>query len=198
MSHPLHQYQTKSDAELLGMIYGHNAEAEALFEQCDGSLCRVLRETSRVYSPGNAVLHAARELLLRSMVEDMRVGDCLGSPGQVRDYLRLTLRDLEHEVFMVLFLDAQNRLLAADEMFRGTITQTSVYPREVVKMALAHNAAAVILAHCHPSGSNIPSAADESLTAMLKQALRYIDVKVLDHIIVAGNHITSFAESGLI
>ena len=99
---------------------------------------------------------------------------------------------------MVLFLDAQNRVLASEEMFRGTLTQTSVYPREVVKTSLAHNAAAVIFAHNHPSGVAEASYADEALTRALKQALALVDVRVLDHIVVAGNGVVSLAERGLV
>jgi DNA repair protein RadC len=122
----------------------------------------------------------------------------LNSPQAVRDYLRLRLADREYEVFVVLFLDAQNRLIACEEMFRGTLTQTSVYPREVVKAALKHNAAAVIFAHNHPSGMAEPSRADELLTQTLKQALALVDCKTLDHFIVAGEKTTSFAERGLL
>lgn len=125
-------------------------------------------------------------------------GDALNSPQAVHDYLRLRLADREHEVFVALFLDAQHRLIASEEMFRGTLTQTSVYPREVVKTALRHNAAAVVFAHNHPSGVAEPSRADELLTATLKQALALIDCRALDHIVVAGTQTTSFAERGLL
>jgi DNA repair protein RadC len=108
------------------------------------------------------------------------------------------IADREHEVFVVLFLDAQNRLIACEEMFRGTLTQTSVYPREVLKMALKHNAAAVIFAHNHPSGVAEPSRADEMLTQALKQSLAMVDCRTLDHFVVGGTSITSFAERGLI
>ena len=120
------------------------------------------------------------------------------SPDAVRDYLKLSLASLPYEVFMALFLDSQNRLLAACELFRGTLSQTSVYPREVVKSALAHNAAGVILAHNHPSGVAEPSRADELLTSSLKQALALVDIRTLDHLIVAGPRVVSFAERGLI
>ena len=128
----------------------------------------------------------------------IRHGDALNSPKAVRDYLRLSLSGKEHEVFITIFLDAQNRVLAVEEMFRGTLTQTSVYPREVVKAALRHNAAAVIFAHNHPSGVAEPSHADEALTRALKQALALVDVKVLDHFVVAGAGAMSFAERGLL
>ena len=122
----------------------------------------------------------------------------LNSPSMVRDYLQLTLTGKEHEVFACVFIDAQNRVIAVEELFRGTLTQTSVYPREVVKSALHHNCAAVILAHNHPSGVAEPSHADQCLTTSLKQALAMVDVKVLDHFIIAGGSALSFAERGLI
>jgi DNA repair protein RadC len=125
-------------------------------------------------------------------------GPHLDGPELVRDYLRLRVALLEHEVFLALFLDAQHRLIACDELFRGTLAQTSVHPREVVKAALKHNAAAVILAHNHPSGVAEPSRADELLTQTLRQALALIETKVLDHFIVAGSQTLSFAERGLL
>ena len=128
----------------------------------------------------------------------MRIRSALTSPQAVRDYLRLALGGREHEVFLTLFLDAQHRVIAADESFRGTLTQTSVYPREIVKAALKANAAAVIFAHNHPSGVAEPSQADELLTRQLKEALAMVDVKVLDHFIVAGSATLSFAERGLL
>jgi len=135
---------------------------------------------------------------LKILDQRMRRSDALSSPDAVRDYLRLLLHDRGHEVFVVVFLDAQHRVIASDEMFRGTLTQTSVYPREVVKTALAHNAAAVVLAHNHPSGVTEPSRADELLTQTLKQALALVDVKVLDHFVIAGAGSLSFAERGLL
>ena len=125
-------------------------------------------------------------------------GAVLSSPDAVRTYLRLLMQDLEHEVFYCLMLDAQNRLIEAQQLFRGTLTQTAVYPREVVKAALACNAAAAIFAHNHPSSVADPSRADELLTQSLKQALALVDVKVLDHFIVGGSNVLSFAERGLL
>lgn len=122
----------------------------------------------------------------------------LSSPTAVKQHLVLRMADLGHEEFHVLFLDAQNRLIAAEAMFRGTLTQTSVFPREVVKAALRHNAAGVIFAHNHPSGSVEPSAADRMLTSTLQDALRIVDVRVHDHIIIGGTSSLSFAERGLI
>jgi DNA repair protein RadC len=145
-----------------------------------------------------AELAAVVELVRRSLVEEAAAGDALTSPQAVRDYLRLTLRARPYEVFVGIFLDSQNRVLASEEMFRGTLAQTSVYPREVVKAALACNAAAVIFAHNHPSGVAEPSRADELLTQALKQALALVDIRTLDHFVVAGSHLVSFAERGLL
>lgn len=145
--------------------------------------------------PGDATIAKALAILERRLRQP---GEAMSSPSAVRNFLRLHLAELEHEAFAVLLLDAQNRLLHFEEVFRGTLTQTAVYPREVVKLALAHNASAVILAHNHPSGVATPSRADEALTANLQQALALIDVRVLDHIIVAGAWPLSFAERGLL
>ncbi len=141
---------------------------------------------------------AARELVQRWLNEELRRECSLSSPSSVRDHLRLIFAGQEHESFVVLFLDAQNRLIESAELFRGTLTQTSVYPREIVKEALRQNAAAVIFSHNHPSGVAEPSRADEMLTNALKQALSLVDVKVLDHFIVAGSSTLSFAERGLL
>jgi DNA repair protein RadC len=123
----------------------------------------------------------------------------ISSPAAARDFCRLKLAGLPHEVFGVLWLDAQNRLIAFEELFRGTLTQTSVYPREVVKAALARNAAAVIMTHNHPSGVAEPSDADRHITQVIKTALALVDVRVLDHLVVAAAAgVTSFAERGLI
>ena len=143
-------------------------------------------------------LAVARELLLRDLAERMKAEPVLSAPAVVRDWLRLYCANLEYEVFIILLLDAQNRLIAAQELFRGTLSQTSVYPREVVKATLARNAAAVMFAHNHPSGVAEPSRADELLTQSLKQALALVDVRVLDHFVVAGTSLVSFAERGLI
>jgi DNA repair protein RadC len=134
----------------------------------------------------------------RALNEQLQQRDVFNSPQQVRDLLVLKLGGLAREVFLVLFLDTQNHLIATEEMFSGTLTQTSVYPREVLKRVLHHNAASVIFAHNHPSGIAQQSSADELLTKQLKQALALIDVRVLDHFIVAGNNTLSFAERGLL
>ena len=135
---------------------------------------------------------------LKILEERIRTGASLTSPSAVRNYLRLLLHGREHEVFVCIWLDAQHRVLSTEEIFRGTLTQTSVYPREVVKAALHQNAAAVIFAHNHPSGIAQPSQADELLTRNLRDALALVEIKVLDHFIVAGAHAISFAERGLI
>jgi DNA repair protein RadC len=143
-------------------------------------------------------LQAVLEMSRRALQEEMHSGDALNSPAAVRSYLQLLLRGREQEVFMCIFLDAQHRVIGAEEMFHGTLTQTSVYPREVVKRALALNAAALIFAHNHPSGVAEPSQSDQLLTDALKQALALVDVRVLDHFIVAGSGCLSFAERGMV
>ena len=127
-----------------------------------------------------------------------RYGEPLSTPSAARDFCRLKLGSLEHEVFAVLFLDAQNRLIEYQELFRGTLTQTSVYPREVVKAALACNAGACILAHNHPSGTSEPSNADQVLTTTLRTSLALVDVRVLDHLVVSASGTCSMAERGMV
>lgn len=160
------------------------------------SAALLVRDVDGQYRPARAdeVLQQARRVLSQRV----RRGATMSSPQAVKDYLRVQIGVLEHEVFTVIFLDAQHRLIALKEMFRGTVMQTSVYPREVVKESLALNAAAVILAHNHPSGAAEPSRADEFLTQTLKSALALVDVRVLDHLVVAGTDVTSFAERGLL
>lgn len=143
-------------------------------------------------------LSVARELLLRDLREQMHRGPVMTSPQILRDWLRLYCAGLEHEVFLVLYLDANHRLIEPQELFRGTLTQTSVYPRELVKGALARNAAALAVAHNHPSGQAEPSRADEFLTQTLKSTLSLVDVRIIDHFVVAGDQVVSFAERGLI
>lgn len=202
-----------SDAELLAIflrvgVTGMSAVdlARALLAQFDNSLARLAAATPQELTavkgigPAKAAqLVATLELARRGLREALRQPEKLNAPGAARDWLRLRLAPLRHEVFIALWLDAQNRLIADEELFRGTLTQTSVYPREVVKQALAQNAAAVIFAHNHPSGIAEPSQADELLTRTLKQALALVDVKLVDHFIVAGNASPlSFAERGLL
>lgn len=143
-------------------------------------------------------LQAVLEMSKRALGETLQQKDSFRSPAQVKDYLQLQLSHLQREVFGIMFLDAQNRLIAYETLFEGSLMQTSVYPREVVKRALALNAAALILSHNHPGGSAVPSRADEQLTISLKDALNLVDIKVLDHIIVARQETFSFSERGLI
>ena len=145
-----------------------------------------------------AEIAAVLELARRSLARELMQHPVFDTPHKVKDYLRLQLGGLGHEVFAVLFLDARHQLLQLEEMFRGTLTQTSVYPREVVKRALALNAAAVILAHNHPSGAAEPSRADEYLTQTLVAALKLVDVRVLDHLVVGHAEVVSLAERGLL
>lgn len=200
-----------SDAELLAIflrvgVTGKSAvdlarDLLTRFGNLNGIFAASLQEISCIHGMGSSKysqLQAIFEMSRRALAEEMQVRDVLSSPRQVRDYLCLKLGALPREVFVVLFLDAQNRVLAQEELFVGTLMQTSVYPREVVKRALHHNAAAVIFAHNHPSGIAQQSRADELLTKALKQALALVDVRVLDHFVVAGNSTLSFAERGLL
>ena len=203
--------QVLSDAELLAIflrvgVAGKSAvdlardllrdfgSLNGIFNASRESLTRVNGMGDSKYAQIQAIFEMAR----RALGEQMKQRDALNSPQQVRDYLCLKLGGMTREVFMVLFLDAQNRVIAQEELFAGTLSQTSVYPREVVKRALHHNAAAVILAHNHPSGVAEPSRADELLTKALKEALTMVDVRTLDHFVVAGNVALSFAERGMI
>ncbi|HUL96216.1 MAG TPA: DNA repair protein RadC [Usitatibacter sp.] len=199
-----------SDAELVALFLGTGVRGKSALDVARELLARFGR-LSRLLSaaqceldsvPGvgpakSAQIAAVMELARRALAEQMRARDSLASPAAVRGYLRLRMQDLPHEAFYCVCLDAQNRVIAAEELFRGTLTQTSVYPREVVKHALAHNAASVILAHNHPSGVAEPSVQDQALTRTLAEALSLVDVKVLDHFIVAPGACLSFAERGL-
>lgn len=176
-------FKNYSDLELLSKLLGVR-EAKKIYAS-GGGLNAIFRENAP------EVCLVARELLTRWMGAEMIQGEALNSPHTVRDYLKLHFAGCEFESFVAIFLDAQHRVIAAEELFKGTLTQTSVYPREVVK-------AAVIFAHNHPSGTTEPSKSDELLTTTLKQALALLDVRVLDHFIVAGNQTMSFAERGLI
>jgi DNA repair protein RadC len=192
-----------SDAELVALFLrerrGALTRARELLARF-GRLSRLLSAAPMELAPsaGSELISAVMELARRALDEEMRARDSLASPAAVRAYLRLRMQDLGHECFYCVFVDAQNRVIAADELFRGTLTQTSVYPREVVKHALRHNAAAVILAHNHPSGVAEPSLQDQALTRTLAEALSLVDVKVLDHFIVAPGAALSFAERGLL
>jgi DNA repair protein RadC len=200
-----------SDAELLAIflrvgVTGKSAVDLARdllkeFGNLNGIFSATEKDLSRVHGIGSSKfvqLQAIFEMSRRALSEQLQQRDVLSSPQQVRDYLLLTLGNLTREVFMALFLDTQNRLLASEEMFTGTLTQTSVYPREIVKRALYYNAANIIFAHNHPSGQVQQSQADEQLTQHLKMALALVDIGVLDHFIVAGNQILSFKEANLI
>lgn len=200
-----------SDAELLAIflrvgVTGKSAvdlarDLLTQFGSLNGIFAAQLSELTQVHGIGSSKyvqLQAIFEMSRRALNEQMQVKDILSSPKQVRDYLCLRLGNLTREVFVVLFLDAQNRVVTTEEMFSGTLTQTSVYPREVVKRALHHNAASVIFAHNHPSGIAQQSQADELITKQLKEALALVDVRVLDHFIVAGNSTLSFVEKGLL
>jgi len=185
----------KSAVDLARELIGHFGSLNRLFSATQDELSVIPGMGPAKYVQLQAVLEMSR----RALVEGMKQNDAMSTPGAVRNYLRLHLAGLGHEVFFALWLDAENRLIAAEELFRGTLTQTSVYRREVVKKALHHNAAAVVLAHNHPSGVSEPSSADEFLTRELNQALALVDVRVLDHFIVAGqSQPLSFAERGLI
>jgi len=197
-----------SDAELLAVILRTGLRGKSAVELGRDLLLRFKgvagifgADLSGVKGLGpakRAQFEAAIELARRSIDEDLRGNTTLTSPKAVRDYLRMALAQREHEVFVCLWLDAQHRVIDSEELFRGTLTQTSVYPREIVKAALKANAAAVIFAHNHPSGVAQPSQADELLTRNLKEALALVDIKVLDHFIVAGRQTLSFAERGLL
>lgn len=166
-----------------------------------GLLHTSLADLARIKGLGpakRAELVAVLELARRALAQQLREREAFDSPDAVKHYLQLHLAHKGHEVFAVLFLDSQHRLLALEELFRGTLTQTSVYPREVVLRALHHQAAAVVLAHNHPSGSVQPSRADEALTQTLKSTLALVDVRVLDHVIVAPGQALSMAEKGLV
>lgn len=200
-----------SDAELLAIFLRTGTPGKSAVDLARellgrfGSLTELFNATQKNFclTPGMGAakftqLQAVIEMARRALAEQMKQQDALTSPASVRDYLRLTLSGREHEVFMGVFLDAQNRVIAAEELFRGTLTQTSVYPREVLKRALYHNAAAIIFAHNHPSGVAEPSRADELLTQALKQALALVDIRVLDHFIVGNGCALSFSEQGLL
>jgi DNA repair protein RadC len=199
-----------SDAELLAIILRTGVAGSSAIDLGRqllhefGSLRAVLEADARRFCSGRGrgivkyvLLQAALELARRHLGERLERLDCLTSPAQTRQYLSARLRDHDYEVFACLMLDNRNRVIALREMFRGTIDGASVYPREVVKQALADNAAAVILAHNHPSGVSEPSQADIRITERLQKALALVDIRVLDHVIV-GDEITCLSEQGLV
>ncbi len=200
-----------ADAELLALLLrtgykgrGVVALADEVLAHCSGwagllNLAPAGLQGVKGLGPAKrAELLAVMEMARRALAQQMQDAPVFDSPQRVKDYLGLHLGGRPQEVFAVLFLDAQHRLLRLEEMFHGTLTQTSVYPREVVKRALALNAGAVVLAHNHPSGVAEPSRADEFLTQTLRSALQLVDVRVLDHLVVGQGHVVSMAERGLL
>lgn len=198
-----------SDAELLAILLRTGLTGCSVLQMAQttldqfGGLAGLLnastQELARIKGLGpakRAEILAVMELAKRATAQQLREREVFGSPEAVKHYLQLHLGHRPHEIFAVLFLDSQNRLIAMEEMFRGTLSQTSVYPREVALRALHHHAASIILTHNHPSGSVLPSPADKALTANLKSALGLLDVRVVDHIIVAQGASYSMAEEG--
>lgn len=186
-------YSRLSDTELLEKLIGVR-QTQKLYRGSLGAMFTSVHQSSKL--PEKCVV--AKELVRRWLDEELKRDCVLNSPEAVRDCLRIHFAGREYESFVAMFLDAQHRLIATHELFRGTLTQTSVYPREIVKAALRENAAAVLFAHNHPSGVAEPSQSDQLLTTTLKQALALVDVRVLDHFIIAGASTLSFAERGLI
>ena len=184
----------KSAVDLARELLLHFGNLTNIFAANQISFCQLPGMGIAKYTQLQAVLEMAR----RALSEELKNGNAMNSPELVRDFLRLSLANKQHEVFLGIFLDAKNHTIATEELFSGTLTQASVYPREVIKRALYHNAAAIIFAHNHPSGVAEPSHADKMLTQSLKQALAMIDVKVLDHFIVGNGTTLSFAEHNLI
>jgi len=182
--------------EALRPFFG--AEADALYEAHGRSLHKLTYFARQSALPSFHRLVTGLALAQELLVEELASRSVFDSPRAVSDFLKLHFAGQPHESFAVLYLDAQHALIAFEELFRGTLTQTSVYPREVLKRSLQHDAAAVVLSHNHPSGSAEPSRADELLTQALKAALLMLDVRVVDHIIVAGGRSLSFAERGLL
>lgn len=206
-----HGASALSDAELLSVflrvgVKGKSAvdlgrEMLTQFGSLRALFGASLNEFAKVHGLGSAKyaqLQAVLELARRSLSEELSVNSSLSSPQAVKQYLQLQIGNKQYESFTVLFLDVKNRLISTQELSRGSLSHASVYPREVVKSALAHNAASIILAHNHPSGSADPSQADLNLTQTLKSALSLVDIRVLDHLIVANNTVHSFAENGQI
>lgn len=184
----------KSAVDLARELLLHFGSLTNIFAASQDRFCRLPGMGIAKYTQLQAVLEMAR----RALGEELKNGNAMNSPEMVRDFLRLSLANKQHEVFIGIFLDAKNHTIATEELFSGTLTQASVYPREIVKRALHHNAAAIIFAHNHPSGIAEPSHADKILTQSLKQALAMIDVKVLDHFIIGNGTTMSFAEQNLI
>ncbi|TLY61576.1 MAG: JAB domain-containing protein [Gammaproteobacteria bacterium] len=203
--------QALSDAELLALLLGSGSRGRSAVELARALLTEFgsLRELLNADRPRwlgqhgigparYAAMQAAVELARRYFRQGMRIGPVLDAPGAARAFLLAQLRDRPYEVFCCLYLDKRHRLVGFEELFRGTIDGAGVHPREVLRQTLLHNAAAVILAHNHPSGVLEPSQADEFITRRLRDALALVDVRVLDHIIVGDGHCFSFSEHGLI
>lgn len=189
------QYTHMSTEILLESLIG----AEATRAHYQGALAPLFESEGETAETELALIHVARELLRRWLAENIvKEGVLFPAPDAVKEYLIVAFAGQAYESFVTLYLDNQHRLITGEESFRGTLSQTSVYPREIVKRALRLNAAAVIFAHNHPSGAAEPSMADEGLTKAMKSALALIDVRVLDHLVVAGKAVTSFAEKGLV
>lgn len=184
----------KSAVDLAQELLGHFGSLEALFHAPLRDLAAINGMGEAKYAQLQAVLEMAR----RALVEELKERDAFSSPESVRQYLQLRLRGLAAEEFHALFLDSGHRLIAAEVLFRGSLNETRVYPRELARRALQHNAAALIVAHNHPSGRAEASAADITLTRQLQSTLELIDIKLLDHFIVAAHRIVSLAESGVI
>lgn len=201
--------QALSDVELLAILLRTGMAGKNVFQLSEellepdgiaGLLNATVESLKMVKGLGpakQAELLAVFEMARRALSQRLKERECFHTPGAVKQYLQLQLAHKTHEVFAVLFLDNQNRMLAMEELFRGTLSQTSVYPREVVMRAMHHQAAAVVLSHNHPSGSVQPSRADAHLTQTLKASLALVDVRVLDHIIVGQGQSLSMAEQGL-
>jgi DNA repair protein RadC len=200
-----------SDAELLAIFLRTGVSGKTAVDLARellsgfGSLRALLQADRKQFCQGLGLgdakyvqLQAVLEMGRRHLRETLTQGDALSRPGDTRDYLTARLRDYAHEVFACLFLDNRHRVISFDELFHGTLDGASVHPREVVKRALSHNAAAVIFAHNHPSGVAEPSRADEAITRRLKEALALVDIRVLDHFIVGEGEAVSFAERGLL
>ncbi len=184
----------KSAVDLARHMLQHFGGLQALFNASLAQFCALRGLGKSKYCQLQAVIELAKRVLKERLAQ----GDMLNTPASVSDFLCMQIGQQPREQFYVLFLDAQNRLLSAECLFQGTLTQTSVYPREIVKRALQHNAASVIFAHNHPSGIAEPSEADKRLTSALKTALNLMDVRVLDHFVIAGNQSVSFMQLGLL
>ncbi|MBY0499742.1 MAG: DNA repair protein RadC [Nitrosomonas sp.] len=184
----------KSAVDLARELLLHFGSLTNVFAASQSNFCQLPGMGMAKYAQLQAILEMAR----RALGEELKCGNAMNSPRLVRDFLRLSLANKQHEVFIGIFLDAKNHAIATEELFSGTLTQASVYPREIIKRALYHNAAAVIFAHNHPSGIAEPSHADKVLTQSLKQALSLVDVQVLDHFIVGNGTALSFSEHDLI